>query len=286
MKPHPASSNRFVRKIWTRLLGEASWIRRYGDFRARERYGLISRPNYLYGMLRAADVARYFGKQRIIAAEFGVASGAGLLNMIELAQLIRRETGIQIDVVGFDTGAGLPPFEGYKNHPELWSPGDFTMENRDELRRKIEGRAEMIWGDITETVGPFVSSLEENAPLGFISVDVDIYSAAKSALTCLGGAPEKYLPAISMYFDDVRFFFANEWSGELLAIKEFNEQHQMRKIGLDHSLPGRRPGEAEGWYSSMYVCHVLDHEGRQKTRDRDQLTIGAHADFMASQFLF
>ena len=58
--------DRLTRRIWTKLLGEASWIQRFGDFRARERYGLISRPNYLYGMLRAADVARYFGKQRII----------------------------------------------------------------------------------------------------------------------------------------------------------------------------------------------------------------------------
>src|SRR4029079_11037191 len=162
-----------------------------------------------------------------------------------------RETGIQIDVVGFDSGAGLPPFQGYKNHPELWSPGDFTMENRDELLRKIDGRAEMVWGDIAGTVGPFVASLDEKAPLGFVSVDVDIYSAAKSALACLSGPSEKYLPAISMYFDDVGFFFANEWSGELLAIKEFNEQHEMRKIGVDRSLPGRRPVKAEGWYSAM-----------------------------------
>ena len=50
------------RRIWTRLFGEESWINRYGDFRTREQYGLISRANYLYGMLRAADVAKYFGR--------------------------------------------------------------------------------------------------------------------------------------------------------------------------------------------------------------------------------
>ena len=71
-----------------------------------------------------------------------------------------------------------------------------------------------------------------------------------------------------------------------LAINEFNDQHEMRKIGVDRSLPGRRPVKAEGWYPAMYVCHVLDHEGRKKTRDRNQLTIGAHADFMAEKFLF
>jgi hypothetical protein len=69
--------SRVKRKIWTTLAGEASWISHHGDFRARERYGLIARPNYLYGMLRAADVAKYFGKHRVTAVEFGVASGAG-----------------------------------------------------------------------------------------------------------------------------------------------------------------------------------------------------------------
>jgi hypothetical protein len=52
------------RKLWTIALGEKSWIANHGDFRAREQYGLIPRANYLYGMLRAADVAKYFGKKR------------------------------------------------------------------------------------------------------------------------------------------------------------------------------------------------------------------------------
>src|SRR5688572_26269445 len=92
------------RKLWNRLLGEDSWIARHGTFRDRERFGLISRPNYIYGMLRAADCAKYFGKTRVTAIEFGVASGAGLLNMADLAQLIRAETGIEFRIVGFDTG--------------------------------------------------------------------------------------------------------------------------------------------------------------------------------------
>ena len=104
------------------------------------------------------------------------------------------------------------------------------MQDRDALLRKLDGRATIVWGDITETVGPFMDSLDGAAPLGFISIDVDIYSAAAAALKCLVGPPHKYIPAVSMYFDDVTFFFANEWSGELLAINEFNDQHKTRKI--------------------------------------------------------
>lgn len=278
---------RLVRKIWTSTLGVDSWIDQWGDFRTRERYGRIARPNYLYGMLRAADCAKYFGKQSVTVIEMGVASGAGLMNMIELAAQVQRETGVRFKIFGFDTGAGLPYVEGFKDHPEIWNPGDFVMEDRDVLLRKISGQAEIIWGDVNATIDEFVSRLDAASPLGFISVDVDLYSATKSALRCLAGAPEKYNPAISMYFDDVSFFFANRWCGELAAISEFNQEHDLRKIDLDRSLVGgQRPEPSQPWYSSMYVCHVLDHPARQSSKNRPELTISQHTDFMASRFLF
>jgi hypothetical protein len=273
-------------KISSRLLGEAYWVKRHGDFRTRERFGLIDRPNYTYGMLRAADFAKYFGHKCVTVVEFGVASGAGLLNMVALAPQITQETGIEFRIIGFDTGRGLPPVHGFKDHPELWNSGDFAMEDREILVRKLGDKANIIWGDIADTIDPFTSSLDSAIPLGFVSVDVDIYTASKSALRCLTGPAEKYLPGISMYFDDVSFYFANEWSGELAAINEFNQQHELRKIGRDRSLPGHRPAKADNWYQSMYVCHILDHEARQKPRERPQLTIGSHLDFMRSRHLF
>lgn len=282
----PTLTTKVKRKIWIGLFGESSWINRYGGFRTRECYGLIERPNYLYGMLRAADVAKYFGKKRVTAIEFGVASGAGLLNMVHLASLIEKETGVEFKIIGFDSGRGLPTVEGYKDHPELWSPGDFATEDGEALVRQLACRAEIIWGDIANTVGAFTDAIDPAAPLGFVSVDVDIYSAAKAALRCLTGRSELYNPAVSIYFDDVNFFFANNWAGELAAICEFNEEHEFRKIGRDRSLPGRRPGKTEGWYSAMYVCHVLDHAARQKPRDRDQLTLSTHHEFLTSRYLF
>jgi len=275
---------RLPRRLWTRVLGEPSWIKYFGDFRARERYGLIQRANYLYGMLRAADVAKYWRKQNVTVIEFGVASGGGLLNMIGLAPMIEQETGIKLRIVGFDTGQGLPSVEGYKDHPELWNPGDFATQDRETLMRLVAGRAEMIWGDITDTIGPFTESIHSSAPLGFISVDVDIYSATAVALRCLGGPPENYNPGISMYFDDVSFFFANDWAGELAAISEFNNVHELRKIGHDRSLSGR-PIVSATWYSKMYVCHVLDHEIRRRPRDREQLNIEDHFEYMAARYL-
>jgi hypothetical protein len=237
-------------------------------------------------MLRAADMARYFGKKHVTVVEFGVASGAGLLNMISLSPAVEKETGVKLHIFGFDTGCGLPIVQGYKDHPELWNPGDFAMEERDKLAGKLGGRAEIIWGDIATTIGPFTDAIDPAAPLGFISIDVDIYSATKAALRCLASRPEKYNPAVSMYFDDVSFFFANPWAGELAAIAEFNAEHELRKIGRDRSLPGHRPVKTETWYSAMYVCHILDHEARQKPLERPKLTIDAHFDFMRSHRLF
>jgi len=272
------------RKFWIKTFGINSWVDRWGDFRTRERYSRINRPNYLYGMLRAADCAKYFGKKSVTIVEMGVASGSGLLNMVDLATKITQETGITLRLIGFDTGAGLPSIQGYKDHPELWNPGDFAMEERETLIKKINGRAEIIWGDIAETIVPFTDAIDPSAPLGFVSVDVDIYSATRSVLRCLTGPSEKYNPAVSMYFDDTSFFFANEWCGELAAIKEFNNENKLRKIGRDRSL-GHRPLPPLDWYSSMYVCHILDHPARQKPRERKELTIGEHAEFMSSRFL-
>lgn len=237
-------------------------------------------------MLRAADCAKYFGLKSVTAIEFGVASGAGLLNLVSLAEQINAETGVTFRVVGFDTGKGLPDVKGHKDHPEIWNAGDFAMEDRDSLMKKLDGRAEVIWGDISETVDAFTESIDPTCPVGFVSVDVDIYSGSMSSLRCLTGRPNQYTPAVSMYFDDVAFFFANRWCGELASIAEFNEASHYRKIDMDRSLPGRRYAKADSWYQTMHVCHVLDHPARERPLQRDNLTIGEHYEFMKKRFLF
>lgn len=271
-----------VRRVWRRVLGEKSWVDRFGSFRERERLGLVNRANYAYGMLRAADMAAYFGKREVTVCEFGVANGDGLLNMIELAEPIQAETGVQFRIYGFDTGAGLPSVTGFKDHPEIWNPGDFSMLGKDELMRRIGSRAELIFGDIKDTIGPFIERVGPDAPLGFASIDVDIYSATKSALEGFKGAPDKYLPAVSLYLDDVAFYFANRWCGELAAVAEFNEEQQMRKIDQDRSIRYR----AQQWCEHMYVCHILDHAARNEPQSRPKLDIEAHYRFMSERALF
>ena len=278
--------SRIHRKLAVSLFGEDRWTRRHGNFRDRQLRGLVPRPPYGYGMLRAADEAKYFGHKKVTVLEFGVASGSGLMNMAGLARRIRGETGIDFRIVGFDTGEGLPDVKGYKDHAELWSARDFAMRERDELLLNIGNNAEIIFGDINDTIDDFTAKLSPECPIGFISIDVDIYTATAYALRCLRGSADLYLPAISMYLDDTSFFFANDWAGELLAIREFNEASELRKIGQDRSLPGHRPKTAEPWYQRMYVCHILDHEMRNHPRREKPLDIGDHHDLMLSNFLY
>ncbi len=251
-----------------------------GTARMREQFNLLPRPNYAYGMLRAADLARYLGRNRVTVCEFGVATGNGLLAMIDLARQLERETSVSFRIVGFDTGTGLPQIGGYEDHPELWSAGDFSMVNKEELTKRIDGRAELLLGDIKETVMGFIDSLSEDSPLGFIAVDVDIYSATCSALRCLQGPAELYLPAISMYFDDVAFFFANRWCGELRAIEEFNRECELRKIDHDRGLIRRTVEAPAQWHARMYVAHILDHEFRSGPAGRQPTGLEDHLNFM------
>jgi hypothetical protein len=89
-----------------------------GTMRQKEKYELLHRKHFAYGLLKAADVARYFGHQRVTVCEFGVAHGAGLLNICLLVEHIGPEVGVKFDVFGFDTGTGLTSVIGHKDHAE------------------------------------------------------------------------------------------------------------------------------------------------------------------------
>jgi hypothetical protein len=243
------------------------FIKIFGSTPQKERFGVLHRNYYAYGMMRAARIAKNMGKQKVTVCEFGVAEGRGLLNMIKLAKLIEAAVGIKFRIVGFDNGVGLPELQGYKDHPELWVPGDFKMD-KEALLAKIENKAEIFFGDIGETVNTFLKTVDSSCPIGFCSIDTDFYTSSKSALRCLTGSPECYSPAVSLYFDDVAIFTCNRWCGELASIEDFNANNAMRKIDIDRSLPGARPVQTVYWYQRMYVGHIFDHPVRQKQQSR------------------
>jgi len=70
----------------------AAFVAIFGTYRAKVDFDLIVRQQYAFPMLFAAERARRYGLSTISVVEFGVASGAGLLNMCRIADKTRRST--------------------------------------------------------------------------------------------------------------------------------------------------------------------------------------------------
>lgn len=238
------------------------FVAAFGSTRAKIDFDLWVRQHHAFGLLCAADNALANGFKRVTAIEFGVANGAGLLNMCSLAEKITKATGVSFNIVGFDGGSGMPAYKDYRDHPEAYQPGWFPMQSPELLRSKLPENAGLILGNIADNIPPFLDALPADAPIGFVSLDVDYYWSAVDALTALAGPPERYLPLITMYLDDVEYQTHNPWCGELGAIGDFNRSHAMRKINPFNFLRENRLFKKAKWISHMYTLHVFDHPSR------------------------
>src|SRR3954452_7553904 len=163
----------------------------FGRTRAKIAFDVIVRQQHAYGLLHAAELAHAHGARRVTVVELGVGVGTGLLNLCELSDRVERTTGIGFDVVGFDTGTGMPAPVDHRDHPELYETGWFGVD-ADALRARLPANARLILGDLDETVDEFVAGMDPAAPLGFATLDVDYYSSSVSALRLFTGAPEHY----------------------------------------------------------------------------------------------
>lgn len=238
----------------------------------RALWDISARPNYLSGVLLAARQARDEGIPAISVIEFGVAGGNGLVAMQNEAEAVERETGVQIKVFGFDNGpGGLPDFIGdHRDHPDAWHPGDYPMDEA-RLRARLAPRTTLILGNVRDTVPAFVR--EANAPpVGFISVDVDLYSSTMQALQIFTLPGRKLLMRTFIYFDDVELPISHRFAGELLAIDEFNAANSTIKIDQLRGFNINRPFPEKSYLRMMYVAHDLEAiANRRPGQDRKPL---------------
>src|SRR5690242_19497638 len=79
-----------------------------GSIPTRVEYGIFPYPHYAYGVYWSSMLASRLGVPRITVVELGVAGGRGLLALERASTEIEKVTGVGIDVVGFDSGAGMP----------------------------------------------------------------------------------------------------------------------------------------------------------------------------------
>jgi hypothetical protein len=243
----------------------SAFVALFGTFRLKVEFDLVVRHQYAFSLLRAAEFAQVFGISSLTAIEFGVANGAGLLNMCHIAARVTKATGIRFQVFGFDTGAGMPPPRDYRDMPEGFKEGFFPMTDRAKLLKALPPNAQLVLGDIDETTPEFLKTVSRECPIGFVAVDVDYYWSAKSCLKVLAGQPEQYLPMTLVYLDDISVPNSNPWVGELLAINEFNAENKYRKIAPYTLLRGERIFKQTRWIDQIFVMHTLDHEIRNST---------------------
>lgn len=241
----------------------------FGSFRKKVAYDLVIRPQHAFGILHAADQAKERGFDEITVIEFGVANGAGLMNLIAIAEKVTKVTGIKIHVYGFDTGEGMPEPIDYRDHPEYYNTGDFPM-NRELLEEKIKGKANLIYGPIKEKISEFITNISEKAPIGFVCIDVDYYSSTKDVLELFKAEAKSFLPLTYVYLDDIFMPHHNEKAGELLAVSEFNNEQSLRELSYHRFFENQRIFKNANWVKQLYYFHVLDHPYRSDLeRDRN-----------------
>ncbi len=229
------------------------------SFPKRLKWDAVDYPQYAYGTYQAALQARALGLEAITAIELGVAGGNGLIALENICERVATDVGLSVSVFGFDGGeAGMPEPVDYRDLPYLWQPGFFKMDVA-ALRNRLR-RADLILGDVAMTVPRFI---EEAAfpPIGFVAFDLDYYSSTVAALQLLEADTSLRLPRIFCYFDDV---IGDDWelhspyTGELLAIREFNRRHEKLKLSRINGLAHKRRIRA-AWNDVVFVCHDFCH---------------------------
>lgn len=246
-------------------------VQAFGSYRQKIDFDVIDRAQYAYGILKAADYAKSQGLETVTIIEFGVAFGGGLMNMVDISRKVTKETGVRFKIFGFDTGKGLPEPQDYRDHPELYRKGDYPM-NFDALSAALPENAELVLGDISETVYDFSKNINPLEPIGFVSIDVDYYSSTKHALKIFESSnPECYLPITLTYFDDIRLESHNRFCGELLAISELNKRNELRKLEHNRFIESSRRFRHARWIKNMYFLHVLDHPIRSTAKEASEV---------------
>jgi hypothetical protein len=220
--------------------------------------GLLPKSQYGYGLWRAARTAARLGVPRISVVELGVAGGRGLLALEAHVTDIESMFDVRVEVYGFDTGEGMLASDDYRDLPHHFAEGNYAMDEA-ALRSRLT-RAQLILGDASVT---FTERFDAGmAPLGFVSFDMDHYLPTAAVLARFGESADhaRFLPRVPLYFDDVvgnRGQDYNEYTGELLAIAEFNGANDRVKVAEDRyfrALPLNL-----GWHHGCYTMHRFDH---------------------------
>jgi hypothetical protein len=228
------------------------------SYETRLRVGAVQRPHYGWCTYYAAAEAKALGYKAMTVVEFGVAGGNGLMCLCRHRDEIEKQLGIEIVVVGFDSGMGLPASSDSRDLLYCWPPGSYVMD-RNALEQRIGTRAQLVLGNVGSTLEGWQP--DPQAPLGAVMFDLDYFSSTRCALAVL--TKRNILPRVRCYFDDVcggPLEATTERAGEREAIREFNLSPERRMmndhISLAFSFKGKLP---EPWHQQIYLYHRVSH---------------------------
>ena len=244
----------------------------FGTYKQKIKFDLIIRSQHAFGLLFAAENAKKIGFKEISVCEFGVANGAGLINICNIAKRITEITSIKINIYGFDTGKGMPISTSYMDHPELYNDGDFPM-NKKELLKILPENCQLIIGDVKKTLPKLLKTNFKNKPFGFISIDLDYYSSTKDALRIFKFNNSYFLPYGVIYFDDIDEWSHNSKCGELAALLEFNKKNPYLQIEKNPFLKHSRVMKNQPWIDHTFFFHILKHPVRNNQRNRKKIIL-------------
>lgn len=232
-----------------------------------------ARPSYAYCTYHAADLARRLGIPRISVIEFGVAGGNGLLFLRDFAARVRQALGVEVEVYGFDTGAGLPEVTALEDLPYWFRTSLYRMDQA-ALQAKLNP-AKLVLGNVADTVSTFFTQ-HNPAPVGAIFNDLTLYTSTRDSLKLLDQPVSRFLPRLFMYFDDVigtEIEMYSACNGQLLAISEFNRRQQAVHLGLNQNLLTRNDVD---YRYQVYYAHLRSHPlYRNFIADEDQKNMEA-----------
>jgi hypothetical protein len=218
--------------------------------------GALPRPYCAYPAVRASELAVRLGYKQVTWIEFGVASGNGLIALEQIKSVVEQHLPITVTIIGFDMGSGLPTPVDYRDLPYHWQGGSYKMDIP-KLKARLSN-ASLVLGPVAETLPVYVTKPPYDAPIGMISFDLDFYSSTVEAFGIFDVPDEAILPRVMCYMDDVigTTECYSDFTGERLAIREFNERNESRKLSscYDFELYGY-----ERWQEKIMIHHNFGH---------------------------
>ena len=153
---------------------------------------------------------------------------------------------------------GLPEPQDHRDLPYIWEKGFYKMNKQKLMDRK--GKAKIVIGNINETITTFIE-LYKPAPIGAIFFDMDYYSSTYSSLDILLSKDKYFLPRVFSYFDDtignVESLY-NDYTGQRLAIKQFNKENKNIKIAVPYHL--KAESFPQYWFNQIWIIHFFKHK--------------------------